>query len=95
MLVLPAGHQEGTKVPVLLDPYGGPHAQRVVASYNAHLASQWLADQGFAVLVADGRGTGGRGPAWDREVHHDFAPARWTTRSTPCTRRRRSSRTWI
>jgi dipeptidyl-peptidase-4 len=32
---------------------------------------QWFAEQGFAVLVADGSGTPGRGPAWDREVYGD------------------------
>ena len=60
-------------LPVLLDPYGGPHALRVVRSRNAHLSSQWFADQGFAVVVIDGRGTPGRGPAWEREVWGDFA----------------------
>jgi dipeptidyl-peptidase-4 len=59
--------------PVLLDPYGGPHAQRVLASRDAHLTSQWFADQGFAVLVVDGRGTPGRGPAFEREAHLDLA----------------------
>ena len=34
---------------------------------------QWLADQGFAVVVADGRGTPGRGPAFEREVYRDLA----------------------
>jgi dipeptidyl-peptidase-4 len=73
-LVLPTGHEPGSgKLPVLLDPYGGPHAQRVLASRNAFLGPQWLADQGFAVLIVDGRGTPGRGPAWDREVAFDFA----------------------
>lgn len=68
-LLLPRGYEpsEG-KLPVLLDPYGGPHAQRVLQSRNAFLTSQWLADQGFAVLVADGRGTPGRGAVWEREV---------------------------
>ncbi len=33
--------------------------------------SQWFADQGFAVVVADGRGTPGRGPAWERAVYGD------------------------
>ena len=42
---------------MLLDPYGGPHAQRVLAAQGAFHTSQWLAEQGFAVLVADGRGT--------------------------------------
>lgn len=61
-----------TPLPVLLDPYGGPHGSRVVAAHNAHLTSQWFADQGFAVVVADGRGTPGRSPAWEKAVHHDF-----------------------
>ena len=72
-LLFPANHKPGTKLPVLLDPYGGPHAQRVVGAHNIYLNSQWTADQGFAVLVADGRGTPGRGPAWDRAVRDDFA----------------------
>ncbi|GAA1354713.1 prolyl oligopeptidase family serine peptidase [Catellatospora bangladeshensis] len=74
-LLLPTGHTRGTKLPVLLDPYGGPHAQRVLSARNAYLASQWLADQGFAVLVVDGRGTPGRGPEWERAIAFDFAGA--------------------
>jgi len=60
-------------LPVLLDPYGGPHAQRVVRARNAYATSQWFADQGFAVVVADGRGTPGRGSEWERAVHLDLA----------------------
>ena len=75
VLLLPAQHKVGTRLPVLLDPYGGPHAQRVVGAHDAHLTSQWIADEGFAVLVVDGRGTPGRGPAWDRAVRDDFAGA--------------------
>ena len=71
-VLLPRDH-DGSPLPVLLDPYGGPHGPRVVQAHNAHLASQWFADQGFAVVVADGRGTPGRGTAWERAVHHDLA----------------------
>ena len=56
-----------------MDPYGGPHAQRVVQSYNAYLSSQWFADQGFAVVIVDGRGTPGRGSEHERAVHGDLA----------------------
>lgn len=63
----------GPPLPVLLDPYGGPHALRVTQAHNAHLTSQWFADQGFAVIVADGRGTPGRGSSWERAVHGDLA----------------------
>ncbi|GAA0407007.1 peptidase [Acrocarpospora corrugata] len=72
-VLLPSWHVEGSKkLPVLMDPYGGPHAQRVVAANRPYLESQWWAEQGFAVIVTDGRGTPGRGPAWEREVLHDF-----------------------
>jgi dipeptidyl-peptidase 4 len=72
-LLLPTGHVAGTRLPVLLDPYGGPHAQRVVASRQAYLVSQWFADQGFAVIITDGRGTPGRGSAWERAIAGDLA----------------------
>jgi dipeptidyl-peptidase-4 len=72
-LLLPTGHVPGTKLPVLLDPYGGPHALRVLAARRIWLEPQWWADQGFAVLVADGRGTPGRDPDWERSIHLDVA----------------------
>lgn len=74
-LFVPAGDHASASLPVLLDPYGGPHAQRVVAAQTAHLTSQWLADQGFAVLVVDGRGSPARGPVWERALRHDLATA--------------------
>jgi dipeptidyl-peptidase 4 len=75
-VLLPAGmdpDDSSAKLPVLLDPYGGPHAQRVQQSRAQFLTSQWFADQGFAVVVADGRGTPGRGTDWERAVHRDLA----------------------
>ncbi|MFV8129301.1 alpha/beta fold hydrolase [Streptomyces syringium] len=75
-VLLPTGYTEGDgPLPVLMDPYGGPHGQRVVAAHNAHLTSQWFADQGFAVIVADGRGTPHRSPAWEKSIRDDFAGA--------------------
>ena len=71
-IVLPNDHL-ATKLPVLFDPYGGPHAQRVVASRSAYLSSQWFADQGFVVVIADGVGTPGKGSEYERGVMHDLA----------------------
>ncbi|RFS84776.1 S9 family peptidase [Actinomadura spongiicola] len=72
-VLLPTGWRSGDgRLPVLMDPYGGPHAQRVLAVRRAYYEAQWLADQGFAVVIADGRGTPGRGPDWDRAVRGDF-----------------------
>ncbi|MFI7126303.1 prolyl oligopeptidase family serine peptidase [Nonomuraea sp. NPDC050153] len=73
-VVLPSWHEQGSgKLPVLMDPYGGPHAQRVLNRRGAFLESQWFAEQGFAVIVADGRGTPGRGPEFERAVLNDLA----------------------
>ncbi|MER0448072.1 prolyl oligopeptidase family serine peptidase [Streptomyces sp. Edi4] len=75
-VLLPSHYRESDgPLPVLMDPYGGPHGQRVVAAHNAHLTSQWFADQGFAVVVADGRGTPGRSPAWEKAIRDDFTVA--------------------
>ncbi|GAA3075344.1 prolyl oligopeptidase family serine peptidase [Streptomyces roseofulvus] len=73
-VLLPSWYESGQgPLPVLMDPYGGPHGPRVVAAHNAHLTSQWFAEQGFAVVVADGRGTPWRSPAWEKAVLRDFA----------------------
>jgi dipeptidyl-peptidase-4 len=73
-ILFPSGHEPGSgTLPVLLDPYGGPGFQKVTASAGAYLASQWFADQGFAVVVIDGRGTPGGGPEWERSIRGDLA----------------------
>jgi len=77
VLYLPSWHRPGSgRLPVLADPYGGTSLQRVTAEQDRRtLVAQWFAEQGFAVLVADGRGTPGRGPGWEREVYGDlFGP---------------------
>ena len=66
----PYAHSD--KLPVLMKPYGGPGFQQVVASQSFYWEGQWWADQGFLVVTADGRGTTGRGPAWDREIFENM-----------------------
>ena len=63
---------DASPLPVLLNPYGGPHGQRVVNAARAYLASQWWADQGYVVVVAEGPGTPGT-PSWQRGMDGDFA----------------------
>ena len=73
-ILWPAGHQPGSKrLPVIMSPYGGPHGQRVMRNAAAFTTEQWIADQGFAVIVADGHGSPGRGPSWERSVLNDLA----------------------
>ncbi len=71
-VVRPTGFTAGTKYPVILEVYGGPHRQLVMASKRAALLDGWLANQGFIVVRADGRGTPRRGRAWERAISHDF-----------------------
>lgn len=73
-VLFPRDHVPGSRrLPVLLDPYGGPGAQRVLASARMFLEPQWLADQGFCVIVADGRGSPGRGADWTHAIRDAFA----------------------
>ncbi|WP_330237943.1 S9 family peptidase [Streptomyces sp. NBC_00525] len=72
-LYLPSRHRPGDgPLPVLLSPYAG-HGMQVVLEARAWwtAVAQWFAEQGFAVLVTDGRGTPGRGEAWEKSVHGD------------------------
>ncbi len=72
-VVFPTSWEPGSgALPVLLNPYGGPHHSEVLASAKVHLMSQWWADQGFAVVVVDNRGTPGS-PSWERSVRFDLA----------------------
>jgi dipeptidyl-peptidase-4 len=70
--VLEPTNAPGGPLPVLLDPYGGPHASSVLSSARAWAESQWWADQGYLVVVADGPGTPGS-PRWERAMAGAFA----------------------
>jgi dipeptidyl-peptidase 4 len=75
-LLLPSWYRPGTRLPVLLSPYGGAAMQRVLRMRGAAFCEdQWFAEKGFAVLVADGRGTPGRGPEWSKSVFGDTLSA--------------------
>ena len=73
-VLFPSDHVPGSRrLPVIMSPYGGPHARMAVETGLMYGTAQWLADQGYCVVVSDGRGTPGRGPAWDRSVRGDLA----------------------
>jgi dipeptidyl-peptidase-4 len=72
-VLYPSGHRAGDPLPVLMDPYAGPHHQEVLAYRGAWLEPQWWAEMGFAVVVVDGRGTPGVSPAFERGILGDLA----------------------
>jgi dipeptidyl-peptidase-4 len=64
---------EDGPLPVLLDPYGGPGARRVLGAGAANLTSAWFAANGFAVLVTDGPGSPGHSLSWSGRIAGDLA----------------------
>ncbi|MFJ5550151.1 prolyl oligopeptidase family serine peptidase [Streptomyces sp. NPDC093225] len=72
-LVLPRGHVAGHRLPVLLDVYGGPGYQAVSAEPRRWQQRQWWADQGFAVVTTDNRGTPFVSPAFTHAVYRGFS----------------------
>jgi dipeptidyl-peptidase-4 len=71
-VVRPSDFDPAKKYPVIVDVYGGPKHQHVLAAMRPFLLRQWLADQGFVVVAIDGRGTPNRGRDWERAIYRKF-----------------------
>lgn len=71
-IVRPRDFDPLRRYPVLVEVYGGPHAQMVLAARARYVLDQWFADRGFVVVMLDGRGTPGRGRAWERALRGSF-----------------------
>src|SRR6202042_1866341 len=67
------GYRPPGPLPGLMAPYGGP-SQQVLKARRLFNEPQWLADHGFAVVVAHGRGAPGRGPGQGRGAYPALAP---------------------
>lgn len=72
-IVRPRDFDAAKKYPVIVYVYGGPGHQVVSTRLYRYLLQQWFADHGFIVVSLDGRGTPGRGRAWERAIKGDFA----------------------
>jgi dipeptidyl-peptidase-4 len=72
VVLRPHDFDPARRYPVIVSVYGGPGSQTVVASQERYLVQQWLADHGFVVVSIDGRGTPGRGRAWERATRGDL-----------------------
>jgi dipeptidyl-peptidase-4 len=68
VIVTPRDFETTRKWPVIVHVYGGPLSQMVMRSRNRYLLDQWIANHGFVVVSVDGRGTPGRGRAWERAI---------------------------
>ncbi len=72
VIVRPRDFDPKKKYPVIVDVYGGPKHQHVVAAMRNWLLPQWLADQGFIVVAIENRGTPGRGLKWEGAIYQKF-----------------------
>ncbi len=71
-IVRPKTFRKGTRYPVILDVYAGPHSKQVVARPDRYMINQWMADRGYVVVAIDGRGTPGHGREWERAIRDNL-----------------------
>lgn len=77
-IVRPRAFKKGTRYPVILDVYAGPHHKQVLASPDRYMIDQWMADRGYIVVAIDGRGTPGHGREWERAIRGNLIEAALT-----------------
>ncbi len=61
---------EGRKVPLILNPHGGPHGPRDNWGFNPEV--QFLANRGYGVLQINFRGSGGYGRAFESSGYRNW-----------------------
>jgi dipeptidyl-peptidase-4 len=72
-VLYPRAHVAGRRLPVLVNVYGGPGHQEVLAGRAFWQQRQWWADAGFAVVAIDNRGTPGVAPSFEKSIHRRMA----------------------
>ena len=71
-IMKPANFDANKKYPVIMHQYSGPGSQKVLDQWNIGSRSDggmfeaYMAEQGFISVCVDGRGTGGRGAAFEK-----------------------------
>lgn len=71
-MMKPANFNPNKKYPVIMHQYSGPGSQQVTDRWNIGSFSDggmfeaYMCDKGFVMLCVDGRGTGGRGAAFEK-----------------------------
>ncbi len=72
VMIKPTDFDASRKYPVIMWQYSGPGSQQVTNAWtlgsmgNGALYDAYLAQQGFILVCVDGRGTGGRGAAFEK-----------------------------
>ena len=80
-VTVPKDREDGEKLPLIVNPHGGPFGVRDYWGYNPE--HQFFASRGYAVVQVNYRGSGGYGRdfeqagygEWGREMQHDLSDA--------------------
>lgn len=70
-LFKPVNFDSTKKYPVIVNWYGGPHAQMILNSWNGGAGdywSQYMAERGYLVFTVDTRGSSNRGRAFEQSI---------------------------
>ncbi|MCL2245778.1 MAG: S9 family peptidase [Lentimicrobiaceae bacterium] len=68
-MMKPADFDPSKKYPVLVYTYGGPGSVEVNKNFNVETWYQYLTQNGYIVACADGRGSGGKGDAFQKVIY--------------------------
>ena len=73
-MVKPADFSPAKRYPVVMHQYSGPGSQQVLDQWNIGnmggcMMERYLAEQGYICVCVDGRGTGGRGAAFEKQTY--------------------------
>jgi len=72
-LFKPTNMSAGKKHPVIVNVYGGPHAQRVTNSWRSkNLYFQYMAQQGYVIFQLDNRGSYNRGKKFEDAIYKNL-----------------------
>ncbi|WP_281556132.1 S9 family peptidase [Thalassomonas sp. RHCl1] len=71
-LFKPKNMVPGKKYPVIVNVYGGPHAQRVTNKWQGAAMSQYMVQQGYIVYQLDNRGSNYRGTAFEFPIYENL-----------------------
>ncbi len=71
-LYKPNNMQPGKKYPVIVNVYGGPHAQRVTNKWQGADMTQYMLQQGYIVYQLDNRGSNYRGTAFEFPIYEQL-----------------------
>ncbi len=74
-LIKPLDFDSTKRYPVIFSIYGGPGSQQVYDSWSASGLNQWYAQEGYAVVGLNNRGSNNYGSAFEKIVYHHLG--RW------------------